>query len=156
MAKTSDASDNETLDQPQSIRLDKWLWCTRIVKSRTLAATLISGGKVRLNRSRVDKPSHTLKVGDVVTVTAHKQVRVLKVLLCGARRGPATEAQTLYEDLTPETVVSAASERARRKSTDTPDMVPPIQPVAAEREPGAGRPTKRDRRALDRFQRSGG
>lgn len=80
-------------------RLDKWLWFTRMVKSRTLAAGLVSDGKVRLNRTRVDKPSQAVRIGDVVTATVHRQVRVLKVLGIGERRGPPAEARTLYEDL---------------------------------------------------------
>lgn len=83
-----------------SQRLDRWLWFARIVKSRTLAADLITDGKVRLNRERVTKPSQTVRAGDIVTATVQRQVRVLRVLLTGERRGPAVEARTLYEDLT--------------------------------------------------------
>ena len=87
-------------------RLDKWLWYTRVVKSRTLAGTLIAGGKVRVNRERVSKSSQTVRQGDVITATVAKKVRVLKVVELGRRRGPASEAQGLYEDLTPVEVAS--------------------------------------------------
>jgi ribosome-associated heat shock protein Hsp15 len=77
-------------------RLDKWLWCARVVKSRTLAAQLVGGGKVRVNRIRVEKPSHLLRAGDVLTVTLRGEVRVLEVLTVAERRGPAQEARLLY------------------------------------------------------------
>jgi len=83
-------------------RLDKWLWFARVVKTRSLAASLVLDGKVRVNRVRIQKPSQTVRPGDVITVTAHSRVRVLKVLATGERRGPAVVAQTLDEDLTPE------------------------------------------------------
>lgn len=122
-------------------RVDQWLWFARIVKSRTQAADLVLAGKVRLNRVHVEKPSQTVKVGDVLTVTAHERVRVLKVAAAGARRGPATEAVTLFEDLTPPPVPVSAEDK--------------VAASQGAREHGSGRPTKRDRRTLDKFQRSG-
>jgi len=116
-------------------RLDKWLWFARVVKTRTLAASLVLDGKVRVNRLRIHKPSQTVRPGDVITVTAHSRVRVLMVLSTGERRGPAVVAQTLYEDLTPQP--------ADGKS-ESETAVP-------QREPGSGRPTKRDRRAIQQF-----
>ena len=80
-------------------RLDRWLWFARVVKSRTLAARVIEGGKVRVNRVRVVKPSHLLREGDVLTVTLRGKVLLLKVLAAGARRGPPSEARLLYERL---------------------------------------------------------
>jgi ribosome-associated heat shock protein Hsp15 len=81
-------------------RLDKWLWFARVIKSRTLAAELVESGKVRVNRVRVVKPSHTLREGDVLTVALRGQVRVLEVLSVGARRGPPQEARLLYRLVT--------------------------------------------------------
>ena len=123
-------------------RLDKWLWFARVVKTRTLAAALVTGGKVRLNRNRVDKPSHVVRVGDVITVTAHARVRILKVLAPGLRRGSAVAAQAIYEDLTPP-VAKPVSEGQ-----------PGAEAARPERPAGTGRPTKRDRRALDRLTRN--
>lgn len=117
-------------------RLDKWLWFARVLKSRTLAASLVTDGKVRVNRERVTKPAHLVKVGDVVTAAVHRHVKVLRVVRPGARRGPPAEAQTLYEDLSP------PPERVAEPST----------PQAPQRAPGAGRPTKRERRQLDRLK----
>lgn len=121
-------------------RLDKWLWYARVVKSRTLAAALVTDGKVRVNRTRAEKPSQSVKAGDVVTVTAHRQVHVWRVLAPGLRRGPPAEARLLYEDLTP-----APAAPAGPASTDTGSSVA----AQAQRAPGSGRPTKRDRRAMD-------
>ena len=119
----------------RSQRLDKWLWFTRIAKTRTLAARLITSGKARINRVRASRPSQAVRPGDVVTLMIHRRVRVLRVLEGGRRRGPATEAATLYEDLSP-------PREANR--TETARVGP-----TAVREPGSGRPTKRDRRRMD-------
>jgi len=81
---------------PAAQRLDKWLWCARVVKSRTLAAQLVGGGKVRVNRMRVLKPSHLLRAGDVLTIALRGEVRVLEVRAVAERRGPSQEAQLLY------------------------------------------------------------
>ena len=83
-------------------RLDKWLWFARLVKSRSLAAKLVEAGHVRVNSARVENPAKALKIGDVVTVALERSVRVLKVRQPGTRRGPFSEAQALFEDLSPE------------------------------------------------------
>jgi ribosome-associated heat shock protein Hsp15 len=117
-------------------RVDKWLWFARVVKTRTLAARLVAEGKVRVNRSRIDKPSYTIKAGDVVTLTIHARLRLLRVVGAGARRGPPQEAQTLYDDI-------------------SPPHVPPGVASADERQGlrprGSGRPTKRERRQIGRL-----
>jgi ribosome-associated heat shock protein Hsp15 len=120
-------------------RLDKWLWFARIVKSRTLAAALIEAGKIRVNKVKAVKASQTVKPGDVVTSTVKKTVRVLSVRAIGTRRGPAAEAAALYADLTP------PAKPAQSPSTETGSAAHP------RREPGTGRPTKRDRRDIDRL-----
>lgn len=115
-------------------RLDKWLWFARVARSRSLASALVTSGKVRVNRVRVTKPSRLVRAGDVVTLAAHGRVRVFRIVLPGARRGPAAEAQTLYEDISPP--------QPRRER--------PLPPAPqGMREKGAGRPTKRDRRRID-------
>lgn len=82
-------------------RVDKWLFFARAVKSRSLAAKLVQAGHVRLNRDKIDQPAHAVKPGDVLTIRLERRVLVWRVLAPGARRGPAEEAQALYEDLTP-------------------------------------------------------
>ena len=115
-------------------RLDRWLWFARFFKSRTLASRLCSGSRVRLNRKLVSKASATVKVGDVLTFPQGPHIRVVRVLDLGSRRGPAAEARLLYEDLSPPQPADAAT-RSR----------------VAQREPGSGRPTKRERRELERM-----
>lgn len=136
-------SDDPKVCGPQ--RIDKWLWYARIVKTRTLATTLVQSGKVRLNRNRIEKASQPVRPGDVVTITAHHKVLVLKVLLPGTRRGPAIEAQTLYEDMTPDSA-KAGPRGPGPRSRDA------AEGAIAERDAGTGRPTKRDRRVLDRWR----
>ena len=136
---TSDTGgDRVATGAPANQRLDKWLWYARVIKSRTLAAGLVTEGHVRVNRERVGKASHLVRPGDVVTVTVGPRVRILEVVAPGERRGPATEAQGLYRDLTPPHVPDALA-----------DAISASMPARAA---GAGRPTKRDRRAFDRLQ----
>lgn len=81
--------------------MDRWLHHARLFRTRTLAAEAISCGGIRLNGKPCRKPAQSLRNGDVVTVSAHGQVRVLKVLDFGERRGPATEAAVLYDEVAP-------------------------------------------------------
>jgi ribosome-associated heat shock protein Hsp15 len=115
-----------------SLRLDKWLWFARFLKSRSLASKLCAGGGVRINRRVVDKASAQVRTGDVLTFPLGTRIRVIRINALGSRRGPAAEAQTLYEDL---------SEPVEKQPA-----------AAASRSRGSGRPTKADRRALDRLQ----
>ncbi|KWV60714.1 RNA-binding protein [Bradyrhizobium macuxiense] len=80
-------------------RLDKWLWHARVVKARTSAAALVESGHVRINGVREKSPGHAVKLGDVVTVALDNSVRVLKVAGFAERRGDATSARVLYDDL---------------------------------------------------------
>lgn len=113
-------------------RIDKWLWRSRALKTRSLAAAAVADGRVRLNGARIDAPAKQIRVGDVVTVTLPERVLVWKVLDFGERRGPAPEARLLYEDLSPPAAPAAAAERR-----DAPAAGP--------------RPTKQERRAMDRL-----
>ncbi|MEM1277160.1 MAG: RNA-binding S4 domain-containing protein [Pseudomonadota bacterium] len=124
-----------------SIRLDKWLWQARFFKTRSKATAAISDGGVRVNSVRVSKPSTSVRPGDVLTFPLGKRVRVIQIDALGARRGPAVEAATLYTDLDPPQI--AAPDEA---------LSPSHKP--AERAPGAGRPTKRERREIDALRRS--
>jgi ribosome-associated heat shock protein Hsp15 len=80
-------------------RLDKWLWHARVVKARTSAAALVESGHVRINGVRESTPGHAVKPGDVLTIALDRSVRVLKVIGFAERRGDATAARVLYEDL---------------------------------------------------------
>lgn len=119
-------------------RIDRWLWHARLVRTRTAAAELAESGRVRLNGERVAAPSRPVKIGDVLTVALGTGVKILKVQGLSERRGGAPDAQALYEDLSPPP--------APRESGE-----PPV----ARREPGSGRPTKRERRALEKMRHRG-
>jgi ribosome-associated heat shock protein Hsp15 len=80
-------------------RIDKWLWHARVVKTRVDAASLISGGRVRVNGVRETSPGHAVKAGDVLTVALDRTVRILKIVGFAERRGDAPSARTLYIDL---------------------------------------------------------
>jgi ribosome-associated heat shock protein Hsp15 len=116
-----------------SIRIDKWLWAARAFKTRSVAADACDGGKVDVN-GEAAKPAKAVRAGDRVEITTPVGRRILKVLTLSDRRGPAPTARALYEDLTP-----PAPPRAR-------------QPKPPYRQPGAGRPTKRERRDIDRLR----
>jgi ribosome-associated heat shock protein Hsp15 len=119
-------------------RIDRWLWHARVVRTRTAAAALAGGGHVRLNGERIDAASRQVKAGDVVTVALDRTVRVMRVAGFAERRGSAARAQELYEDI----------------NTGAPHGAPCGEVAAApRREPGTGRPTKRDRRDLEKWLR---
>ncbi|QYX58234.1 RNA-binding S4 domain-containing protein [Roseovarius sp. SCSIO 43702] len=85
---------------PQTLRADKWLWHARFFKTRALSARMIEGGKLRVNSGKVSKAGRAIRPGDVLTITLPGGVRVVRVLALGTRRGPASEAQALYEEMT--------------------------------------------------------
>lgn len=84
-----------------SIRLDKWLWFARVVKTRTLAQKLVRGHKIRVNKVKTSNPAKPVGVGDTLTITLERQIKVLEIVMCGIRRGPFNEAAKLYLDLSP-------------------------------------------------------
>lgn len=99
-----DGDDPEPVgpDGPRAtIRIDKWLWHARFFKARTAASAFVADGRVRVNAERVVKPARVVGADDVLTFAYGDRVRVLRIIAPGTRRGPAPEAQTLYEDLTP-------------------------------------------------------
>jgi len=121
-----------------SIRIDKWLWHARFFKSRTLAGKFCQAGNVRLNDKLITKAHVMVGPDDVLTFARGTLVKVVKVINIGTRRGPAPEAQGLYEDLSP-----PPPKKANRSF---------IPAKTGEREPGSGRPTKAERRATDKLR----
>lgn len=140
-ANRDDLVDDALTGGAATQRLDKWIWFARVIKTRTQAAALVSQGKVRVNRGKSDKPSQAVRAGDVLTIAVGSRIRILEVLAIGVKRGSATDAQALFKDLTPAS--------SPRRAITEPD---PLQGPNAVRDPGTGRPTKRDRRKLDRLQ----
>jgi ribosome-associated heat shock protein Hsp15 len=115
------------------MRVDRWLWAARAFKTRPLAQQACDGGKVQINGNAA-KPHKPVRPGDLIEIGASDPPRRWRVLGLAPRRGPASEARGLYEDLTP------------------PPPPRPPEPFAPRRERGAGRPTKRERRQLDRLR----
>lgn len=113
------------------LRIDKWLWFARLAKTRTLAQKLAVSGRIRINQQKIENAARQVKIGDVLTIASDAGVRILRISAIGSRRGPSAEAVLLYEDLTPPVLVA----------------------TIAERPPGTGRPTKRQRRDIVNFHR---
>ncbi|NQW08342.1 MAG: RNA-binding S4 domain-containing protein [Alphaproteobacteria bacterium] len=129
-----------TDDGDDTQRLDKWLWCARFFKTRGLASKVLGAGHLRLSGKVVAKAHQRVRVGDVLTFPQGPHVRVVEVLSLAERRGPAPEARTLYNDLSPPS--------ERRPEPADPTI---FATSGTNRDKGAGRPTKRDRRAIDRL-----
>jgi ribosome-associated heat shock protein Hsp15 len=116
-------------------RLDKWLFFTRLIKSRSLAQKAIEDGRVAVNYERVTQSSFQLKTGDMLELALDRRSLIIRVLGPGERRGPYEDARLLYDDLTPEQPKEKLSAYE-----------------LATRERGAGRPTKKERRETDRLK----
>ena len=132
---------NHCPEQNQKIRLDKWLWFARVVKTRTIAKKLVLAGKIRVNGIKSNSPSTNVKPNDTLTITLPRRILVHRLLSIGTRRGPASEAQILFDDLSPPVVRSMPVGKPARQ---------------AVREEGSGRPTKRERRKLSKFRLNAG
>jgi len=118
----------------RTVRIDRWLWAARAYKTRPLAAQACDGGKVTVNGTSA-KPHKLIRPGDLIEMTHTEGRRQWRVVDVAERRGPASVARTLYDDLTP-----------------PPPPRPPDDPFAPRRERGSGRPTKRERRQMDRWR----
>lgn len=123
---------------PDSVRLDRWLWAARFFKTRALATAAVAGGKVHVNGARA-KPAKPVHVGDALRVRAGAFEWLITVRGLSERRGPAQIARTLYEE-------SAEGRAARERLAEQLR----IAPAPAYR--GKGRPTKRERRAIERLE----
>ncbi len=122
----------------ESVRLDRWLWAARFFKTRALAVRAIDGGKVHLNGNR-PKRSKTVRAGDGLTIRKGPFEYTIKVKAVAERRGSAAVARELYEEST-DSIERRETMRAQLKSAPTPGYE------------GRGRPTKKDRRLLDRMK----
>ena len=118
-------------------RLDKFLFFSRALKSRTLAQKVIETGAIRVNGDKTDRSDHKVGAGDVLTMVLHGRIVVWRIIDPGERRGPASEAQGLYEDLSPPPLPR--------------EQLSPYEAAIAQRPEGAGRPTKKERREIDRL-----
>ncbi len=100
------------------IRLDKWLWFARVVKTRTLAQKLVRSHKIRLNKLKISNPAKTVAPGDVLTITLERQIKVLEITACANRRGPYSFAATLYKDLSPIPKPRTAHEKSAKNAVE--------------------------------------
>lgn len=119
----------------ETIRLDKWLWFARFFKTRSLASKMCKAHKIRIDGQLISKASIAVRAGNILTFSRADQVVIIKIRAIGERRGPYSEACELYEDLSP------PAEPKNR----------PFKGQVLTRDPGAGRPTKKDRRALSKL-----
>lgn len=124
------------MNAPQSVRIDKWLWAVRIYKTRTLAAAACRNGRVTIDGQPV-KPSREVKINDLIQAQTGEITRTIKVLALLEQRVGAPAVKDFAEDLTP------ASEYEKQKE-------PKLEPLFY-RPQGTGRPTKKDRRAIDKL-----
>ena len=120
----------------EALRIDKWLWYARFFKSRAIASRMVASGRLRINGESISKPHRTVLPEMVLVFPQGETIRTIKVLSLATRRGPASEAQALYEDLDPPHAKEVKSDRL-------------VIPQFEKRDTGAGRPTKRDRRLND-------
>lgn len=131
-------SDHSSGLEAGPLRLDKWLWAARFFKTRTLATQAVEGGKIHVNGQRV-KPAKEVRPGDTLEIHAHEQQFIVTVRAISHQRRPAKEAQLLYEETAESQTARLARQEQRRISADPADAI-------------HGRPTKRDRRQLDRWR----
>ena len=128
-------------DQSAPLRIDKWLWYARFFKSRALASRMVSSGRLRIDGDAVSKPHRHVQVGQTLIFPQGEVTRTIEVRALATRRGPASEAQTLYHDLDP----------PQKKDTSSDKLIIPAFEV---RDAGSGRPTKRDRRLSDALKQN--
>jgi ribosome-associated heat shock protein Hsp15 len=126
------------MDDDATMRIDKWLWAARFFKTRGAAHLMVSSGRLKLDGDAMSKPHRNIRAGNVLTFPMGDKQRMIKVLKMAEKRGPAPEAALLYEDLAPPEPKTRASQ-GRPKPFEF-------------RDPGSGRPTKRERRKMDQLK----
>ena len=128
------------LECEKSLRIDKWLWYARFFKTRTIATKKVNSGKFRVDGNLINKSHKQIIVGQILTFPYQNDIKVIKVLNLGNRRGPSTEAKLLFEDLSENLVEKKISKTKQ------------VNNIFEKRFEGSGRPTKRDRRLTDKLK----
>jgi ribosome-associated heat shock protein Hsp15 len=131
----------DDLESDKAIRLDKWLWAARFFKTRSLAAEAVTGGKISINGDRPE-PGRMVRSGDLLTIRRGPYEWTVTVKAVSRLRGPASQAQQLYDE-TEESVSRREAAIGRLKLERSPEFDSP------------GRPSKKDRRAIERWTRRG-
>lgn len=125
--------------QSERLRLDKWLWFARFCKTRAIAQKLIESGHVKVNGTKIRKVSSIIRVGDTLELVLGPVKKTVSILATAERRGPASVAQTLYDEIKPAEKLIGL------------DKGLPIHKPSVFRPRGAGRPTKKDRRSIEKY-----
>jgi len=127
------------IEESATQRVDKWLWHARFFKTRSIAQKQVTTGKIRVDREKISNPSRKILPGNVLTITRERDVKVVEVAAIAQRRGPFSEAQLLYRDLSPPKTAEQSPQKSRNN-------LPPIS--------GDGRPDKRQRKQIIAMKRN--
>ena len=130
---------NEQTPSTQSQRIDKWLWHARFFKTRSLAQKQVVTGKIRVDREKISSPSRKILIGNVLTITRERDIKIIEVLGIADKRGPYSQAQLLYNDMSP-------PKPEKQKQEQTRDSMSRIQ--------SEGRPTKHQRKQIMAMKRN--
>jgi len=122
-----------------SQRIDKWLWHARFFKTRSIAQKQVSTGKIRVNSEKISSPSRKVIPGNVLTITRERDIKIIEILGIADKRGPFSQAQLLYNDLSP-------PKPEKQKQVQTRESMSRIQ--------SEGRPTKHQRKQIMAMKRN--
>lgn len=123
----------------QSQRIDKWLWHARLYKTRSIAQKQVTTGKIRVDREKISSPSRKVVIGNVLTITRERDIKIIEIAGFAERRGPFSQAQLLYKDLTP----PKPKEHVEAKSMES------MSRIQSE-----GRPSKHQRKQIMAMKRN--
>lgn len=122
-----------------SQRIDKWLWHARFYKTRSIAQKQVATGKIRVDREKISSPSRKVSAGNVLTITRDRDIKIIEILGVADKRGPYSEAQLLYNDMSP-------PKPEKQKQEQTKESMSRIQ--------SKGRPTKHQRKQIMAMKRN--
>lgn len=122
-----------------SQRIDKWLWHARFYKTRSIAQKQVATGKIRVDREKISSPSRKVSAGNVLTITRDRDIKIIEILGVADKRGPYSEAQLLYNDMSP-------PKPEKQKQEQTKESMSRIQ--------SEGRPTKHQRKQIMAMKRN--
>lgn len=129
----------EETSNNQSQRIDKWLWHARFYKTRSIAQKQVSTGKIRVDREKISSPSRKVTTGNVLTITRERDIKIIEILAIADKRGPYSQAQLLYNDMSP-------PKPEKQKQEQTRESMSRIQ--------SEGRPTKHQRKQIMAMKRN--